>query len=139
MKQSIIIKCLLSLISAGLSLYFVITMKNLNILPNIYLYILIGIIILLNIITIIFIFSKKKWMKISGIIIFVIMPVVLLILDVHGKPHKAFRLLPGVTEDSFSGFLVGDHKHGLLLIFWKNFYINWPVRFPCRGNTTPYG
>lgn len=73
MKQSIIIKCLLSLISAGLSLYFVITMKNLNILPNIYLYILIGIIILLNIITIIFIFSKKKWMKISGIIIFVIL------------------------------------------------------------------
>lgn len=73
MKQSIIIKCLLSLISAGLSLYFVITMKNLNILPNIYLYILIGIVILLNITTIIFIFSKKKWMKISGIIIFVIL------------------------------------------------------------------
>ena len=73
MKQSIIIKCLLSLISAGLSLYFVITMKILNILPNIYLYILIGIVILLNITTIIFIFSKKKWMKISGIIIFVIL------------------------------------------------------------------
>ena len=73
MKQSIIIKCLLSLISAGLSLYFVITMKNLNILPNIYLYILIGIIILLNIITIIFIFSKKNCMIISGIIIFVIL------------------------------------------------------------------
>ena len=57
----------------------------------------------------------------DGIIILVIMPVVLLILDVHEKPHKVFRLLPGIAEDSFSGFLVGDHKHGF---FSLNFFLN---------------
>lgn len=66
LKKTNILKLLISIIILTITLVFITYINNLNILPKKYLLISIGIILILNILAIYLIFSKKIWKNIIG-------------------------------------------------------------------------
>lgn len=78
----------LCLILSILSISFIIILIFLNILPNLYL--IIGIVIFLNIIAYIFSFSKRKWLKIIGLFICILLSIGLVIGIYYGQSTLSF-------------------------------------------------
>ena len=72
MNKNKIIKLIVSLIYVVFTIIFIVKINNMNIIPNKYLLLGISILVILNIISILCLISKNKWLKIITIFIYLI-------------------------------------------------------------------
>ncbi len=90
MSKSKIIKLIISLIFVAMSSFMIYKMHSINIIPNKYLFILIIILIVLNIIANICLFVKNKWLKIITVLIYLLISIISVVGSIYVNETNEF-------------------------------------------------